>query len=106
MMIHRQNTNKLDLCLARVEYLTQQGVLQVLGDMKRLWKSLESQDDAKAGSNNTQKAIGNKLVEVDGMTPSKTGGKQDVIHVMAGDMKLLWKSFVGPLPDNSGQIQH
>ena len=85
---------------------TQQGVLQVLGDMKRLWKSLESQDDAKAGSNNLQKAIGNKLVEVDGMTPSKAGGRQDVIHVMAGDMKLLWKSFVGPLPDNSGQIQH
>ena len=95
----------MDSCLVAMEYSTQQGV-QVLGDMKRLWKSLESQDDAKAGSNNTQTAIGNKLVEVDGMTPSKTGGRQDVIHVMAGDMKLLWKSFVGPLPDNSGQIQH
>lgn len=63
----------------------------LIGDMKRLWRSLEGQDDVGAGAK-TEDAPSNK----------SGGGKQDVIQVM-GDMKqLLWKSFVGP--DTVGQV--
>ena len=84
----------------------------VIGDMKRLWRSLEGQEDVGVvgggkgeaeGSNNRsgskQGFVGAKG-EAEGSN-NRSGSKQDVIQVM-GDMKqLLWKSFVGPAPDNS-----
>ena len=67
----------------------------LIGDMKRLWRSLEGQDDVSGG--------GGAKAEADTPSSNKSGGgKQDVIQVM-GDMKqLLWKSFVGP--DTVGQV--
>ena len=64
----------------------------VIGDMKRLWRSLEGQEDVGV--------VGGGKGEAEGSN-NRSGSKQDVIQVM-GDMKqLLWKSFVGPAPDNS-----
>ena len=55
----------------------------LIGDMKRLWRSLEGQEDVGAGGGKGEEG-GNKVM---------------------GDMKLLWKSFVGPLPDSAaGQV--
>ena len=65
----------------------------LIGDMKRLWRSLEGQEDVAGGKG-----------EEGSSSKAGSGGKQDVCQVM-GDMKLLWKSFVGPLPDGSvGQV--
>ena len=64
----------------------------LIGDMKRLWRSLEGQEDVGV--------VGGAKGEAEGSN-NRSGSKQDVIQVM-GDMKqLLWKSFVGPAPDNS-----
>ena len=68
----------------------------LIGDMKRLWRSLDGQEDGNGGGKG-EEATGS----------NKSGGeqiKQDVIHVM-GDMKLMWKNFVTPLPvDQVGQV--
>ena len=56
----------------------------LIGDMKRLWRSLEGQEDVAAGGGKSESEAACKVM---------------------GDMKLLWKSFVGPLPDSAaGQI--
>ena len=85
----------------------------LIGDMKRLWRSLEGQDDGAEGKGEEAAVLkpgtGGKQdvchqVMGDKQGGKHGGGKQDVCQVM-GDMKLLWKSFVGPLPDGSvGQV--
>ena len=56
----------------------------LIGDMKRLWRSLEGQEDIGAGGGKSESQAACKVM---------------------GDMKLLWKSFVGPLADSAaGQI--
>ena len=85
----------------------------LIGDMKRLWRSLEGQDDGaggkgeeaavlKPGSGSGKQDVCHQMMG-DKQGGKHGGGKQDVCQVM-GDMKLLWKSFVGPLPDQVGQV--